>query len=157
MTRISPSRRTLLSRGAAITAVMASGLWTVRLAHATPGSGGFEATTLAEVMQAWSGMPTFNGGSGDVVLTLPDLAENGAAVPVTVASSLPGVQEIAIVVESNPFPLVVRFSISDQTEAFVSTRVKMAQSGNVVAVVLANGKAHVASKAIKVTVGGCGN
>ncbi|MEO8507797.1 MAG: thiosulfate oxidation carrier protein SoxY, partial [Betaproteobacteria bacterium] len=86
----------------------------------------------------------------------PDIAENGAVVPVGVTSTIPKTESIAILVEKNPNMLVAMFDIPAGTEPSLSTRVKMGQSSNVYALVKADGKYYVASKEIKVTLGGCG-
>jgi sulfur-oxidizing protein SoxY len=101
------------------------------------------------------------GGSGaaeskDIVMTVPDIAENGAVVPVAVASKIPGTQTIYILVEKNPNTLAAGFTLPQGTEPSISTRVKMAQTSNVLAVVKANNQFYVASKEVKVTLGGCG-
>ena len=86
----------------------------------------------------------------------PDIAENGAVVPVAVNSKLAKTQSIAVLVERNPNTLAAAFDIPPGTDPFISTRVKMAQTSNVVALVKADGKYYFASKEIKVTLGGCG-
>ena len=86
----------------------------------------------------------------------PDIAENGAVVPVSIISAIPKTESIAILVEKNPNMLTAIFDIPPGTEPSVSTRVKMGQSSNVYALVKADGKYYVASKEIKVTLGGCG-
>ena len=86
----------------------------------------------------------------------PDIAENGAVVPIGVQSNLPKTESIAILVEKNPNLLAASFDIPQGTEPLVTTRVKMGQSSNVYALVKADGKYHVAFKEIKVTLGGCG-
>lgn len=94
--------------------------------------------------------------SNAIDLDLPELTENGAIVPVTVTSRIPGTEQISILVEANPYPLAARFDILPDTEAFVATRVKLAQSGTVTAVVKADGRLYSAVKATTVTIGGCG-
>jgi len=95
--------------------------------------------------------------SKDVVLTGPDIAENGAVVPVAVSTSLPGVKRLLVLVEKNPNVLSAIFDVSDAVEASFSTRVKMGQSSNVFAVALmGDGKVLFAQKEVKVTLGGCG-
>jgi len=86
----------------------------------------------------------------------PDIAENGAVVPVGVTSTIPKTESIAILVEKNPNMLVASFDIPAGTDPAITTRVKMGQSSNVYALVKADGKYYVASKEIKVTLGGCG-
>ena len=106
-------------------------------------------------------MPEGLGGSGvteskDIAITVPDIAENGAVVPVAIASQVAGTQSIYILVEKNPNTLAAGFAIPQGTEPSISTRVKMAQTSNVIAVVKANNQYFVASKEVKVTLGGCG-
>jgi sulfur-oxidizing protein SoxY len=86
----------------------------------------------------------------------PDIAENGAVVPIGVTSTVPNTQSIAILVEKNPSTLIAVFDIPPGTEPSLSTRIKMGQTSNVYALVKADGKYYVASKEIKVTLGGCG-
>jgi sulfur-oxidizing protein SoxY len=87
---------------------------------------------------------------------IPDIAENGAVVPVTVSTELPGVQSISIVVDENPNPLSASFNISPEAFADVSTRVKMGNSSMVHAYVRTGDKVYTTSKEVKVTIGGCG-
>ncbi|HSY28923.1 MAG TPA: thiosulfate oxidation carrier protein SoxY [Burkholderiaceae bacterium] len=94
--------------------------------------------------------------SKELLINAPDIAENGAVVPVTVSATLPNVQQIAILIDKNPFTLSANFTIPAGTEPSISTRVKMRETSNVYALVKANGKWFVASKEIKVTLGGCG-
>jgi len=94
--------------------------------------------------------------SDKISLDAPEIAENGAVVPVSVSSSLPNVSAIAILVPENPNTLVAAYNILEGTEASVSNRVKMAKTSKIVAVVESGGKLYSASKEVKVTVGGCG-
>lgn len=94
--------------------------------------------------------------SKDITITAPDIAENGAIVPVAVTSKIPNTQSISIIAEKNPFPLAASFDISAGGEAYVSTRVKMGQTSDVRAIVKADGKFYTAIKEVKITVGGCG-
>ena len=114
----------------------------------------FDAKNMNDVLKAMGGNAAEK--SGDITITAPDIAENGAVVPVAVASKLANTQSIAILVEKNPSSLAAQFDILPGTEANVGTRVKMGQSSNVHAVVKAGGKYYVATKEIKVTLGGCG-
>jgi sulfur-oxidizing protein SoxY len=114
----------------------------------------FEAKTLEDAVKALGGDKFVV--SKDVTVNGPDIAENGAVVPVTVASAAPNTEFIAILVEKNPNPLSASFNIPAGTEAAVSTRVKMGGTSNVHALVKADGKWLIASKEIKVTLGGCG-
>src|SRR5215218_4269556 len=86
----------------------------------------------------------------------PDIAENGAVVPIGITSNIPKTESIAILVEKNPNTLAAVFDVPAGTDPSLSTRIKMGQSSNVFALVKADGKFYVASKEIKVTLGGCG-
>jgi sulfur-oxidizing protein SoxY len=115
----------------------------------------FEAKSLDEALKAFSGGSSAQ--SKDIAfVSTPDIAENGAVVPIGITSSLPKTEAIAILVEKNPNPLAAIFEIPSGTDPAIGTRVKMAQTSNVYALVKADGKYFVASKEIKVTLGGCG-
>ena len=94
--------------------------------------------------------------SAEVTIVAPDIAENGAVVPVGVASKIDKTASIAILVEKNPNVLAATFVIPQGTLPEVQTRVKMAQTSNVFALVKADGKFYYAAKEIKITLGGCG-
>lgn len=135
---------------------VAAGLITPLQALAAEGwnSAAFDTKNLNDTIKALGG--TTAAVSRDLVISAPDIAENGAVVPVSVTTSLPNVQQIAILVEKNPNALSANFTIPPGTEAYVSTRVKMAQTSNIHALAKVDGKWLVASKEIKVTLGGCG-
>jgi sulfur-oxidizing protein SoxY len=115
----------------------------------------FDAKTMADLMKSLgAGAPA---ESKDVTITGPDIAENGAVVPVGAATALPGVKRLLLLVEKNPSMLSAMFNVTDAVDANVSTRVKMGQSSNVYAVaMMADGKVLFAAKEVKVTLGGCG-
>jgi len=94
--------------------------------------------------------------SDKVNLDAPEIAENGAVVPISIATALPDVTSISIVVAGNPFPLAAHYVIPEGTSAAVASRLKMAKTSNIIALVEAGGKIYSASKEVKVTVGGCG-
>jgi len=91
-----------------------------------------------------------------VKLKAPDIAENGAVVPITVSSDIKGLESIAVFIEKNPRPLVAVFNIKDGTIPKFSTRVKMGKTSKIVVVAKADGKLYSTSKEVKVTIGGCG-
>jgi sulfur-oxidizing protein SoxY len=91
-----------------------------------------------------------------ITLEVPAIAENGASVPVTVSSALPGTREIVLLVDCNPQPAAAQFGFPAGTEPFVATRLRMAGSGAVVAAVLTDHGVFTASRAVEVIVGGCG-
>jgi len=94
--------------------------------------------------------------SNDIVMTAPEIAENGAVVPVAALSKIPGTESIAFLIAKNPTALAANFDIPSGTEASVSTRVKLAQTSDVHVLVKAQGKYYMTKKEIKVTIGGCG-
>jgi sulfur-oxidizing protein SoxY len=94
--------------------------------------------------------------SKDILIKAPDIAENGAVVPIEVTSKIAGTSAIMLMVEKNASPLTADFNLSNGAEGYVSTRIKMGQTSNVRAVVKAGGKYYTATKEVKVTIGGCG-
>jgi len=114
----------------------------------------FEQKTVAEALRALGAQSPAN--SDAILIKAPEIAENGAVVPIAVESKLPGTQTITLLIEKNPQPLAASFGIPAGTEASVSTRVKMGQSSDVYALVQADGKYFVTKKEIKITLGGCG-
>lgn len=134
--------------------LVAAGLITPEVAQAAWDKGAFEAKSMEEVLKALgAGKPA---DSKDVQLSGPDIAENGAVVPVGVKSALPGTEFVAILVEKNPNMLAASFTLPEGTAADVSTRIKMGQTSNVYALVKAGGSYYMTVKEIKVTLGGCG-
>lgn len=115
----------------------------------------FDTRSLPDAMHALAGGEPAR--SGDIVFfQTPDIAENGAVVPIGITSNIPRTESIAILIEKNVNLLAAVFDLPVGTEPTVSTRVKMAQTSNVYALVKADGRYYVASKEIKVTLGGCG-
>ena len=114
----------------------------------------FETKSLADTVKALGGSGSTE--SARIQISAPDIAENGAVVPITVESGIARTQTIAILIEKNPNTLSANFEIPEGTDPFVNTRVKMAETSNVYALVKADGKYFHAVKEIKVTLGGCG-
>lgn len=135
-------------------AAIAGALRSGQAMAATWNKAGFESKAFADAMKSLGAASPAE--SRDIVITAPDIAENGAVVPVAVTSRIPGTRQISIVAEKNPFPLAATFDLSNGGEGYVSTRIKMGQTSNVWAVVKADGKFFAARKEIKITVGGCG-
>ena len=153
-----PSRRTLLTHSAKVLTLLGAAGWlplTAQAQMAAYNTAAFEAKSIAELMKALgTPMPV---ESKDVTLTGPDIAENGAVVPVGASTTLPGVKRLLLLVEKNPAVMSAMFEVTDAVEANFSTRIKMGQSSNVYAVaVMDDGKLLYAQKEIKVTLGGCG-
>ncbi|MDP3481761.1 MAG: thiosulfate oxidation carrier protein SoxY [Sulfuricella sp.] len=114
----------------------------------------FDATTTADAMKGLN--VTGATESKDILIKAPDIAENGAVVPVEVTSKIPGTTSIMIFVDKNQNPLIADFEFSNGAEGYVSTRIKMANTSHVRVAVKAGGKAYTATKEVKVTIGGCG-
>ena len=152
------SRRDLLkaSGGVTVMALAASaGMLKSGSLHAQEwNKAAFDTKSLQDTVKALGGTTAIE--SKDITITSPDIAENGAVVPVSVTSRLGKTEAISILVEKNPNALSAAFDTPGGTEPFVSTRVKMGQTSNVHALVKADGKYFYATKEIKVTLGGCG-
>lgn len=134
---------------------VAAGLLKAGIAWAAPwNKNAFEAKAFAETLKGLGASNLID--SKDISITAPDIAENGAIVPVAVTSRIPNTQSIAIIAEKNPFPLAASFDIMAGADSYVSTRLKMGQTSDVRAIVKADGKFYTASKEVKITVGGCG-
>lgn len=133
----------------------ATGLLKAGAAWAAPwNKTAFEAKTFAEALKGLGANNLIE--SKDIVITAPDIAENGAIVSIAITSRIPNTQSIAFIAEKNPFPLAASFDILPGSDSYVSTRLKIGQSTDVRAIVKADGKFYTAVKEVKVTVGGCG-
>lgn len=134
---------------------MAAGLFKPGIARAEAwNKAAFETKSFAEVVKAMGGSAPVE--SKDIAINSPDIAENGAVVPFTVESKLAKTQSIALLVEKNPNILAADFAIPQGTDPWINTRVKMAQTSRVIALVKADGKYYYNAKEVKVTLGGCG-
>lgn len=147
------SRRNALKTTGALATLVSLGLATQNQAHAAMDRAGFEIKSMADAVKALGGTAA---NSDQVTVVAPDIAENGAVVPVGATSKIPNTTEIYLIVEKNPTPMAAGFKIPAGTAADVQTRLKMGQSSNVFAVVKADGKLFSAFKETKVTLGGCG-
>ena len=149
------TRREMLTKSAQVAGLLATAGLLPAPAQAAWTQAAFEAKTLADAVKALGGGAPAE--SKDVTITGPDIAENGAVVPVGCACALPGVKRLLLLVEKNPSVLAAAFDVSDAVDANFSSRVKMGQSSNVIAVaMMGDGKVLFAQKEIKVTLGGCG-
>ena len=114
----------------------------------------FGAKTLQDALKgigAASATP-----SKDIVIEAPQIAENGAVVPIEITSNIPGTSSLAVVLEKNPFPLAAKFDFKEGALPFVKLNVKMAETSDVRVVATAGGRHYSATREIKVTIGGCG-
>lgn len=115
----------------------------------------FDAKSVADALKGM-GIAGSAADSKDILIKAPDIAENGAVVPVEVTSKIAGTTAIAMMVEKNANPLTANFDLANGAEGYVSTRIKMGQTSNVRVIVKAGGKSYTAVKEVKVTIGGCG-
>ena len=152
------NRRTLLkgTLAAGAAGVAASiGLLTPKSVLAAWPKAAFESTDVNAALSAAHGSSATTD-SGKIKLKAPDIAENGAVVPITVTSSISGTESISVLVPKNNTPLTANFNLGSGTQGYVSTRIKMGKTSDVVAVVKAGGKLYSTKKQVKVTIGGCG-
>ena len=155
---MNPLRRTFLkgvgAAGTVAVAVAAGLLKPTQVLAAEWNKGAFDAKGMADALKSLGASGAAD--SKDILIKAPDIAENGAVVPVDVTSNIAGTQSISIFAEKNANPLVASFDLSNGAEGYVSTRIKMGQTSNIRIVVKAGGKYYTAVKEVKVTIGGCG-
>jgi len=148
------NRRETLKQSAVVAGLLASAGLIPQQAAAYE-KAAFDAKTAADVAKALGAQAPVE--SKDVTIGGPDIAENGAVVPLSASTTLAGVKRVLILVEKNPAAMVAMFNVSDAVEPNFATRAKMGQSSDVYAVAIMNdGKAFYAKKEVKVTLGGCG-
>ena len=154
----SMKRRIFLKGSLATGAVgiaVSSGLLTPRVSLAAWSKAAFEATDVNGAVSALYGASSM-ASSDKISIKAPDIAENGAVVPVSITTSIDGASSISIIADKNATPLTAEFTLGAGAEGYVSTRIKMGKTANVVAVVKAGDKLYSAQKEVKVTIGGCG-
>ncbi|MFV1984152.1 MAG: thiosulfate oxidation carrier protein SoxY [Thiohalomonadales bacterium] len=151
-------RRTFL-KGTLATSTLAiaasAGMLSPRTVLAAWPKSAFEAKSVESALSSLLGSSA-TSASGDIKIKAPDIAENGAVVPITITSSISGIESISIVTKNNGNPLAASFNMTSNTKGFISTRIKMGKTSDVLAVIKAGGKSYSAQKNIKVTIGGCG-
>ena len=155
-----PATRRLILKGAGAVALVGLGNLPFGLAPAFAAANdkypedAFKQKSDADAIKALYGKTA--EPSDKVKMDAPEIAENGAVVPISVSSTLPDVTSIAILVAENPNALAASYQIPAGTLPSVANRLKMAKTTNVIAIVEAGGKLYSTSKEVKVTVGGCG-
>lgn len=150
------NRRTLLKgsmAAGAMSIAVSAGLLTPKAVLAAWPKATFESKDLDSAVAALGGNAS---DSKKIKLKAPDIAENGAVVPVTVTSGIDNTEAISVLVANNAQPLSATFNLGSKTHGYVSTRLKMGKTSDVVAVVKAGGKLFSTKKQVKVTIGGCG-
>jgi sulfur-oxidizing protein SoxY len=138
----------------ALAAVLALGVLRPFAALAAWNKDAFGAKTAPDALKSL-GVPSASP-SKEVLIEAPQIAENGAVVPIEISSNVPGTTAIMVLIEKNPFPLVGRFEFKEGALPFVKVNVKMGETSDVRVVAEAGGKHYSATKEIKVTIGGCG-
>ena len=140
---------------AALGTAVAAGLITPTRVFANNISTAFKAKNTNDVLaQLYPGKKV--DANSQIKIKAPDIAENGAVVPISVSSSLSGIENISILVEKNATPLVASFDLPADADSFVSTRIKMGKTSDVIAVAKVGNKLYSSTKEVKVTIGGCG-
>jgi len=151
------ARRVVL-RGAGATGVLAAALAAgllkpERAIAASWNKAAFDAKSAVDALKS---IGAANTQDGDITIEAPQIAENGAVVPIEIMSKVPGTTSLAVLIEKNPFPLAGQFKFMDGALPFVKVNVKMGESSIVRVVAEAGGKYYTATKEVKVTIGGCG-
>ena len=114
----------------------------------------FDETRFPDALQDIGALDLIE--SDQIELDTPEIAENGAIVPMQVTSNIPDTEKVYVFAEKNPQPLVATFAFLKGAQPFFATRIKMGESAKVHVVVLAGGKHYTVSRDVKVTIGGCG-
>jgi sulfur-oxidizing protein SoxY len=151
------SRRTVLKSAGvfgALAGAVAAGLLGPVRALAAWNTGAFEAKNLADALKALG--VSNPQQSADIQIRAPEIAENGAVVPVEITSNIPDTTRILVFIEKNPFPYTGSFDVSQGAAPFVQLRVKIGESSPVRAIIAAGGKYYTSAREVKVTIGGCG-
>ena len=152
------NRRNFLKKSlltAAVFATTASLLITPKKTFAAWPKKSFDITDLGESIRSVYGHSDTTETT-KVKLKAPDIAENGAIVPINIKTSLKNVESIMLFIENNPQPLSSGYNLTSKSVPSIGTRVKMGKTSNVIAAVKSDGKVYTASKEVKVTIGGCG-
>ena len=144
-------RRLTLRAAGALAAAL---LLPVRALAASWNKDAFQSRSAADALKNLG--VASSADSKDIVIEAPQIAENGAVVPIEVTSNIPNTKSIAVLIEKNPFPLVAQFEFLDAALPYVKVNVKVGESSFVRVVAEAGGRHYAASKEVKVTIGGCG-
>ena len=148
-------RRVFLQGSLAVGAMAVTGLFMPTSAMAAWPKDAFQATELSAALKALWGADATPPASDKIKIDAPDLADDGSMVRVKVMTDLPNAESITIFSPKNPIPLIASFKLGPGAKGFISTKIKMAESAEIVAVVKAGGQLHSAARHVKVTAGGC--
>jgi sulfur-oxidizing protein SoxY len=155
---IDAKRRILLKGSLAAGTVgiaVGAGLLTPRMVLGAWNEAAFSAKSVDDALSSLLGSSDHEA-SESIKIKAPDIAENGAVVPITVESDLADINSISIIAAGNATPLVASFDLGEGALGFVSTRIKMGKTAEVIAAVKSGDKVLSAAKEVKVTIGGCG-
>ena len=157
MSDMTMTKRRVFLKGAlatgAIGAGLSAGLFTPGAVLAAWNKSAFEAKSLDDAMEQ---AKLAGAQSGDIRIKAPDIAENGAVVPITISTDMDNIEQVALLASGNLTPLTSSYKMADGAKPYISTRIKMAKTGDIIAVARANGKVYMNKKEVKVTIGGCG-
>jgi sulfur-oxidizing protein SoxY len=152
------TRRKFIQKTIRFTAYVISatgGLFNTVIANAAWPADNFKETQLNDTLQQVFGDQKFIE-TNQIQVKLPKIAENGAVVPIIITSNLEKVETFTILAEKNPAPLVAQFTLANETEAYVSARIKMAETSDIIVIAKADDIYYSKRIAVKVTIGGCG-
>ena len=150
-----PLRRVTLNAAWALAAGLLLPLtFPVRALAAGWNKDAFQARTAADALKSLGAASSAE--SKDIVIEAPQIAENGAVVPIEVTSNLPNTSSITVLIERNPFPLAARFDFSEGALPYLKVNVKVGESSLVRVVAEAGGRHYAATREVKITIGGCG-
>ena len=148
------TRRIMLQRMGALAAGLAAGLLHPITTFAAWNKEAFAAKKAKDaLMSIGSANPA---PSKDILIEAPQIAENGLVVPIEITSNIPGTKSISVLIDKNPFPLVARFEFLEGALPFVKLNAKFGETSDIEVVAEAGGKSFVATREVKVTIGGCG-
>ena len=147
-------RRGLLKAAGALAGLLAAGLLAPVTAFAAWSKDAFAAKKAEDALKSLGRTPA--QPSTAIVIEAPDIAENGAVVPIEISSNIPGTTSIAVLIEKNPYPLAAKFDFTEGALPFLKLNAKMGETSDVRVVASAGGRHYTATREIKVTIGGCG-
>jgi sulfur-oxidizing protein SoxY len=147
-------RKVTMGTGAALMGSFLAGMLRPGIVRAAWNQHAFDSKNLQDALQVL-GMNAA-ARSKDIAIDAPDIAENGASVPVQITSQIPGTQSIAVFVDRNPWPHIAHLAFDQDALPFVALRLRIAETSPVRVVVQARGSYYVATREVRVAAGGCG-
>ncbi len=155
--KVNQQRRVVLKGAAAASLVGLAASWGFSTAaFAARPQAAFDAEELDAALDALFGDQSVADAAANIVVKGPEIAENGAVVPIKVTANIDNVESIAVLVPNNPAPMVASFDLQPGVVPEVSMRIKMGKTSDVIALVKSNGSVYRGASEVKVTIGGCG-